>query len=189
MSTCHLKLFQNCLIFILFTNELIYKMILFFLRCNYIVLYGLKDDSLKLLTWISRLSLEWLMGTIWKSDTCSRASMMSKNSVLLDWIDEKCQELWVWSGSGSLWVVLLARTLVITCTSIQSMYDASGLQQEILRHSRVGYLEKHGWFGGTKIYEIVHLRLISVNLVFWTLCWSRNRTVLKIVNLKCRSPQ
>lgn len=180
-------MFQNCLIFILFTNELIYKMILFFLRCNYIVLYGLKDDSLKLLTWISRLSLEWLKGTIWKSDTCSRASMMSKNSVLLDWSDEKCQELWVWSGS--LWVVLLARTLVITCTSIQSMYDASGLQQEILRHSRVGYLEKHGWFGGTKIDEIVHLQLISVNLVFGTLCWSRNRTVLKIVNLKCRSPQ
>lgn len=142
MSTCHLKLFQNCLIFILFINELIYKIIFFFLRCNYIVLYGLKDDSLKLLTWISRLSLEWLKGTIWKSDTCSRASMMSKNSVLLDWSDEKCQELWVWSGSSSLWVVLLARTLVITCTNIQSMYDASGLQQEILRHSRVGYLEK-----------------------------------------------
>lgn len=133
-------MFQNCLIFILFINELIYKIIFFFLRCNYIVLYGLKDDSLKLLTWISRLSLEWLKGTIWKSDTCSRASMMSKNSVLLDWIDEKCQELWVWSGSGSLWVVLLARTLVITlpvCKVCMMHQD-----WETLRHSRVGYLEK-----------------------------------------------
>lgn len=185
MSTCHLKIVSELPYLYLIINELIYKIIFFFLRCNYIVLYGLKDDSLKLLTWISKLSLEWLKGTIWKWDTCSRASMTSKNSVLLDWSDEKCQELWVWSGSSSLWVVLLARTLVITCTSIQSMYDASGLQQEILRHSRVGYLEKTC----TKIDEIVHLQLISVNLVFWTLCWSRSRTVLKIVNLKCRSPQ
>lgn len=71
------NMFQNCNTLNLIYTELIYKMIFFFSRCNYIVLYGLKDDSLKLLTWISRLSLEWLKGTTWKSD--GRASMMSKN--------------------------------------------------------------------------------------------------------------
>lgn len=81
-------LFKNCFR-ILFINELIYKIIFFFFRCNYIVLYGLKDDSFKFLIWILRLSFEWFKGIIWKWDICRRVFMMLKNFVLLDWIDEK----------------------------------------------------------------------------------------------------